>query len=105
MFEIASRKVPSLKDGNVDRAKDILQTAPWSQTAFYRDKDADKPMCKQKNVFSDAQTSSKGGAIRALLNALGVKDYYLVAHLQLQRLPARSAVFGRLSRRGAMGAG
>ena len=78
MFEIASRKVPSLKDGNVDRAKDILQTAPWSQTAFYRDKDADKPMCKQKNVFSDAQTSSKGGAIRAVLNALGVKDYNLV---------------------------
>ena len=78
MFELASRKVPSLKDGNVDRAKDILQTAPWSQTAFYRDKDAGKAMCKIPNAFSDAQTSSKGGAIRAVLGALGVTDYWRV---------------------------
>ena len=78
MFEIAARKVPLLKDGNVDRAKDILQTGPWSQTAFYRDKDAGKAMCKIPNEFGDAQTSGKGGVIRALLNALGVRDYWRV---------------------------
>ena len=78
MFELASRKVPLLKDGNIVRAKDILQTAPWSQTAYYRDKDAGKAMCKIPNAFSDAQTSSKGGAIKAVLSALGVKDYWRV---------------------------
>ncbi len=78
MFEIASRKVPLLKDGNVERAKDILQTGPWSQTAFYRDKDAGKAMCKIPFEFGDAQSSGKGGVIRALLQAFGVRDYWRV---------------------------
>ena len=60
--------VPLLKDGNVDKAKDILQTAPWSQAAFYRDKDAGKAMCKMPNAFSDAQgTSAAGGVIENVL--------------------------------------
>lgn len=78
MFEVASRHVPLLTDGDVDNAKSILQTGPWSQTAYYRDKDAGKAMCKIPNAFSDAQTSSKGGTIKALLNAVGVTDYWRV---------------------------
>lgn len=78
MFEIASRKVPLLKDGNVERAKDILQTGPWSQTAFYRDKDGGKAMCKIPFEFGDAQSSGKGGVIRSLLNAFGIRDYWRV---------------------------
>jgi hypothetical protein len=71
MFEIASRKVPLLTDGNIDKAKQILQTAPWSQTAFYRDKDGTL-MCRTPNAFSDAQSSAKRGAVEAVLSALGV---------------------------------
>ena len=78
MWEIASRKVPLLQDGDVDRAKEILQTAPWSQAAFYRDKDADKALCKMPNKFSDAQASGKDKLIEALLNALGSNEYWRV---------------------------
>src|SRR4029079_18999872 len=38
-WELAAGNVPRLSDGDVDKAKDIMQTAAWSQTAFYRDKD------------------------------------------------------------------
>jgi hypothetical protein len=78
MFEIASRKVPLLEDANVERAKDILQTGPWSQTAFYRDKDAGKAICKIPLEFGEAQSAGKSGVIRALLNAFGVTEYWRV---------------------------
>lgn len=80
MWELASNAVPLLKDGDIKKAKDILQTAAWSQAAFYRDKDAGKAMCKIPNAFSDAQQSSRGGLIRTLLAAVGVSDYWQ-AHL------------------------
>ncbi|MGH9143587.1 MAG: hypothetical protein ACRD2I_20820 [Vicinamibacterales bacterium] len=80
MWELASRSVPTMTDGSVDRAKDIVQTAAWSQTAYYRDKDAGKALCKIPNAFTDAQQSSRGGLIRTLLAAVGVTDYWL-AHI------------------------
>ena len=76
MFEHVSAKVPLLQDGNVDRAKDILQTGPWSQKAFYRDKDVGLPMSKIPNSITDSQLASKGGAIKALLGALGIAQYW-----------------------------
>ncbi len=82
MFEIASRKVPLLTDGNVERAKDILQTAPWSQTAFYRDKDGGKAYCQIPLEISAAQTPSKAGVIAAVFTALGVsRSDYTRVHL------------------------
>ncbi len=80
MWELASRAVPTMTDGSVDKAKDIVQTAAWSQTAFYRDKDAGKALCKIPNAFTDAQQASRGGLIRTLLAAVGVTDYWL-AHI------------------------
>jgi hypothetical protein len=80
MWELAGRSVPTMTDGSVDKAKDIVQTAPWSQTAFYRDKDAGKAMCKIPNAFGDAQQSSRGGLVKALLAAVGVTDYWM-AHV------------------------
>jgi hypothetical protein len=76
MWEIASRAVPTMTDGDVAKAKDIIQTAPWSQTAFYRDKDADKAICLVPSPFTDAQQSGRGGLIRLLLAAVGITDYY-----------------------------
>ena len=58
MWELASNGVPLLKDGDLDKAKDILQTGAWSQTAFYRDKDV-KAMCMLPTPFSDAQSSGR----------------------------------------------
>jgi hypothetical protein len=80
MWELASREVPTMTDGNVEKAKDIVQTAAWSQAAYYRDKDAGKAMCKIPNAFTDAQQSSRGGLIRTLLTAVGVSEYWL-AHI------------------------
>src|SRR5207244_2065605 len=58
MWELASGSVPRLVDGNVDKAKEILQTAAWSQTAYYRDKDV-RAMCMEPTPFSDAQSSGR----------------------------------------------
>ena len=75
MWQLASANVPLLTDGDLKRAQDILQTAPWSQKAFYRDRAADKNLCNVPNPFSDAQLSSRGGMIRALLAAVGINNY------------------------------
>jgi hypothetical protein len=80
MWELASRSVPTMTDGDVDKAMDIVQTAAWSQAAFYRDKDAGKALCKMPSVFDDAQQSGRGGLIKILLAAVGVTDYWL-AHI------------------------
>lgn len=37
MWELARAQVPLLRTGDMDKAKDMLQTAPWSQVAYYRD--------------------------------------------------------------------
>lgn len=74
IWEIAVRqKVPLLKDGDVDKAKEILQSAAWSQTAFYRD--AANLCLIQHDFFPDGlnpQKPGKEGLIQNLLAALGV---------------------------------
>lgn len=80
MWELASRSVPTMTDGDVEKAKDIVQTAAWSQTAFYRDKDAGKAMCKMPNPFTEAQQSGRDGLIRNLLASVGIAEYWL-AHI------------------------
>ncbi len=80
MWELASRSVPTMTDGNVDKARDILQTAAWSQTAFYRDKDSDKTFCQIPGPFSDAQHSSRSVLVQAILGSLGIADYTM-AHI------------------------
>lgn len=69
IWEIAVRqKVPLLKDGNVEKAKDILQTNPWSQVAFYRDESPKNPVSTPNNV------QSKQDLMNSLLNALGISS-------------------------------
>jgi hypothetical protein len=70
MWQIASTNVPLLTDGDVDKAKDILQTAAWSQTAYYRDKDA-KALCTISTPFSDAQGTGRIPVVEKLLGAFG----------------------------------
>jgi hypothetical protein len=73
MWELASERVPLMTDGDVDKAKDILQTAAWSQTAYYRDKDA-KAVCFEPSPFSQAQISSRTQVIDKVLGAVGGTD-------------------------------
>ena len=104
MWELASAAVPRLVDGDVDRAKSILQTAAWSQTAYYRDKDVN--MCLAAVAVHRAQDrrrSRPGRPERAV--GAGTVAELASAHRRLQRLPARPAVFRRLPRRRAVGAG
>ncbi len=75
MWELARAQVPLLTDGNVDKAKDILQTAAWSQTAFYRDKD-NKAVCMIPNAFSDAQWLSRNNLVQNLIATQGPFHYY-----------------------------
>lgn len=70
MWELASTNVPRLSDGDVDKAKDILQTAAWSQTAFYRDKDS-KNVCMQPTPFSPSQGTGRNQLVQNVLAALG----------------------------------
>ncbi|HVP30688.1 MAG TPA: hypothetical protein VMW35_16160 [Myxococcota bacterium] len=77
MWELASAGVPRLVDGDVEQAKSILQTAAWSQTAFYRDKDANA-MCIKPSPVSGAQTSGRTPVIQNLLAALGPYSFYNV---------------------------
>jgi hypothetical protein len=72
--ELASNHVPLL-DGDLDKAKDILQTGAWSQTAYYRDKDA-KAMCMMPTLFSDAQSSGRNPLIQSVISALGPFNYW-----------------------------
>lgn len=74
MWELAQAQVPRLVDGDVDRAKDALQTAPWSQTAFYRDRDAGKAMCKIPGPFSSATTLPRTLLVERLMAAAGFTD-------------------------------
>ncbi|MGE8165999.1 hypothetical protein ACQKRQ_38400 [Paraburkholderia sp. NPDC080076] len=71
LWELACNAVPLLTDGDVDRAKDILQTSAWSQTAAYRNADN---VCLKPVVFdvSGVQGPSRQMLVNALLNALGV---------------------------------
>jgi hypothetical protein len=69
MWEIASGLVPQLVDGDVDKAKDILQTAAWSQAAYYRDKDVS--FCRAPSPFSDAQTNARSHVVQSVLSSLG----------------------------------
>ncbi len=75
MWELARANVPLLVDGDIDKAKSILQTAPWSQTAFYRDKD-DKALCMAATPFSSVQGSGRNPVIQNVLTALGPWKYY-----------------------------
>lgn len=74
MWELASTRVPLLTDGNVEVAKDILQTAAWSQAAYYRDKDV-KQVCMMSSPFSDAQGYGRNHTIQSVLSALGPYRY------------------------------
>ena len=69
MWELASSQVPRLVDGDVDRAKSILQTAAWSQTAYYRDKDVN--MCLQPSPLTGAIAGARGPVVQQVLSALG----------------------------------
>lgn len=67
LWEIAARhNVPLLKDGNVEKAKDILQTNAWSQLAFYRDQSDRIPGGMPPTV------RSKQDLMNHLLNAVGI---------------------------------
>ncbi len=67
LWDIAvQQKVPLLKDGNLDKAKDILQTNAWSQIAFYRDESPKIPGGMPPNV------QSKQDLMNSLLNAVGI---------------------------------
>ena len=77
MWQIASTQVPLLQDGDVDKAKDILQTAAWSQTAYYRDKDS-KQMCLKPSPFSDAQSGGRIPVVEKVLGAFGAFDSWNV---------------------------
>jgi len=78
IWEIAVRqKVPLLKDGDVDKAKEILQSTAWSQTAYYRD--AANLCLIQHDFFPDGlnpQKPGKEGLIQNLLATLGVVSNY-----------------------------
>lgn len=76
LWDIAVRdKVPLLRDGNVEVAQDILQTAPWSQTAYYRDQDTSRIVCENTKLYTingAAQQPPKQALIENLLAALDV---------------------------------
>jgi hypothetical protein len=71
MWEVASQKVPLMRDGNLDKAKEILQTAPWSQMAYYRDEDPVR-MCYQVSPFGP----SKEMLLQKLYGLFGINDYW-----------------------------
>lgn len=69
LWELAAAKVPRLLDGDVAQAQKILQTAPWSQAACYRDKESDR--CLEPSPFSDSQLGARSLLVRNVLAALG----------------------------------
>jgi hypothetical protein len=75
IWELAGANVPRLTDGDVDKAKDILQTAAWSQAAFYRDKDV-KAVCMEPTPFSEAQGRGRDQVIQSVLSVLGPFKYW-----------------------------
>jgi hypothetical protein len=63
----AQQKVPLLKDGKVDKAKSILQTNAWSQTAFYRN---GKPLAQGSfSMFGNPVAGDKLDLINQIFNA------------------------------------
>lgn len=77
MWELARENVPLLTDGDVDKAKDILQTAAWSQTAYYRDKDW-KNVCMNPTQFSISQGTGRNQLVQNVMAALGPFDSWNV---------------------------
>lgn len=73
IWELASTAVPQLTDGSMEVAKDILQTAPWSQTAFYRDKGVS--LCMMRTPLGDALAYGPNHMIQSVLSALGPYRY------------------------------
>jgi len=71
MWELASQNVPLMKDGDVAKAKDILQTSPWSQAAFYRDEDPLK-MCMAQSPWGPA----KEMLAKKLFGLFNISDYW-----------------------------
>ncbi|MDB5847134.1 MAG: hypothetical protein JWP29_886 [Rhodoferax sp.] len=71
MWELASKNVPLMTDGNVDKAKDILQTAPWSQAAYYRDEDPLRA-CYKVSPYGP----SKEMLLQKVYSLFGITDYY-----------------------------
>ncbi len=74
MWEVVVAKVPLLKDGTVKKAQAILQTSPWSQMAYYRDRAAD-PAISFYPPFLGEKPGTKGDLIQKVMAALGVNDY------------------------------
>jgi hypothetical protein len=76
LWDIAVRdKVPLLRDGDVQKVQDILQTAPWSQAAYYRDQDTSRLLCENTKLYGvngAAQQPPKQALIENLLAALGI---------------------------------
>jgi hypothetical protein len=82
MWELATTLVPTMTDGDVDKAKDIIQSNAWSQVAKYRDKDASKLKCDIPSFFSEAQGTGRKALVHALLLAAGISENdYATAHL------------------------
>jgi hypothetical protein len=82
MWELATGLVPTMTDGDVVKAQQIIQTNAWSQAAKYRDKDAGKAMCVIPTPFSEAQGSGRRSVIHALLAAVGISETkYNLAHI------------------------
>ena len=77
MWEAVLAKVPLLKDGDIKKAQDMLQTAPWSQAAFYRDRPADVAISVHQPLLAE-KPGTKGFLVQKLLAPLGVKDYWRV---------------------------
>ena len=73
MWQLATGNVPLMKDGDVATAQKVLQTGPWSQTAYYRDRDPDP---HRSNIPGPWQKpSGREVLIDALLAPFGVKSW------------------------------
>lgn len=82
MWELAAREVPLLDGGDLDKAKDILQTAPWSQVAYYRD----EPPGGQSNVTLPFGTQQNMVA-RRLFQMFGATNFDSTHIVQRQFMP------------------
>ena len=77
MWEVVVAKVPLLKDGSVKKAQNILQTSPWSQAAYYRDRAADLAMSRRPPFLGETP-GTKGDLIQKVMAGLGVSNYWSV---------------------------
>jgi hypothetical protein len=85
--------VPLLKDGDIKKAKDILQTSPWSQAAFYRD--LDLPRC----TIARPLGPGKEMLIQTLFGLFGISvQQTWLAEISCERLlPVKSFLPGELT--------